>query len=605
MRNKIKYLVKSKLQFMRPFIRLILWISEWQNANFPPLRWLGLILSVPFYVILRDDYYKLMIFSKKLFQPSKARSASRFIPETFFIKAITGNNSVDEEMYEAFLKEVHFDAETQSEWARRFMEVGRLDLARVGYINLIKRADDRLPFDKQLQSFRNLGAVCFMLGKNNEANHYWQLAGKLRRAIYKPTTPKNYRILGSAWFVAIGHIAMLDYYIKFKKLHGDPDARIVAQWDDNSIPGQDLFNKFAELGIAIIRPGLLENDYNKWAATHSAPKWNQLTAAEKAVLIDDFWEYDFSDGEILGYAHAAARIQSEWKAANRQPLLSLTQPERLWIQDYLVNLGVPRNAWFVCLHVREPGFHKQWNTLYPSMRDADINDYTLAIQKVVDAGGWVLRMGDPSMKPLPPMRNVVDYAHSIFKTATADILLAAGCKFFLGTNSGYATISAIYNVPCLLTNWVPLGWPLWPHQDLMVPKLFRDKKSGQFLNLEEIFQRGLGFIQNWSDLPDDIELVANTPEELASVTTEMLLQCGVINEESFNIKKSSSVAVQNHYTKLALQYGAFTGSQFANTFIAQHPAVFSVPETNSIETNEGNQISWHAQSNNSMTATLS
>jgi putative glycosyltransferase (TIGR04372 family) len=601
MKNIVKKILK-KILVRTPVGKLILSISKWQSSPFLPLRWLGLSLIMPLYWLLKDKYYGLLIFlqhdlNKKLELPQSSRIPS------FFIRALMGDQSATAEKYARILEKTVLQAEIQYAWAHRFLANGRLDLARIGFLDLINRKKNKLSADKQLEILRVTGAVCFMMGRNTEANYYWQLAGKFRRMLFKPTTPTGYRILGSAWFVAIGHIAMLDYYLKFKNLHDKENQRIVAEIDMTTIPNRDLLDKFLNLGIVLLAPGQLENDYNTWAQQNNYPRWNLLSSVEKTVLVDDFWEFDFPDGEILGYAHAAARIQREWEHHNQPPLFIVNETEKRWLKTYLVSLGVPENAWYVCLHVREGGFHQQWNALYPTMRDAIIHDYYSAIEHIVKAGGWVIRMGDSSMKPLPTMPNVIDYAHSPFKTACADILLAASCRFFLGTNSGFATISAIYKVPCALSNWVPVGWPLWPTQDLMIPKLFRDKTSGQFLTLEQIFERGVAFIQNWSDLPENIELVANTPEEIRQLTIEMLSRCKIGNPDEF-IKSGTPLPAKAYYFHVANHYNAFTGSELARTFVEKYPQVFSSPEADLTHDNRGNKITWHTQSNDNMTVTL-
>jgi putative glycosyltransferase (TIGR04372 family) len=605
MKEKLKKKIEQQRRFGRAVSTFMVTTSQWHCSPYLPLRMLGKMLCFPLYFILKDEYYKFLIFSKKhhTLEPELSDGFTRFFPKSFLLRAIAGDKTATVDEYLQYLSCVSFTPDMQFEWARRFMEVGRLDLARVGFIELVNRKQHKLPLEGQLSLLRQVGAVCFMLGNNAEANHFWRMAGQLRRAMFKPTTPKNYRILGPAWFVAIGHVAMLDYYLKFQKLYRNDDVRVVVQYDINNIPSPDLFKKLSEIGIKVLVPGRLEKDYNKWASENNQPKWSSLHASEKAALIDDFWEYDFPDGEILGYAHAAARIQQEWEAAKLPSLFELSSVESNWIGEYLINLGMPSDAWFVCLHVREAGFHKQWNSLYPSMRDADILDYTQAIEEIVKAGGWVIRMGDASMKPLPEMHHVVDYAQSELKTPMADIMLVAGCKFYLGTNSGFATVAAIYGVPCLLTNWVPVGWPLWPSQDLMMPKLFKNKKTGSYLTMNEVFSRGLAFIQNWSDLPADIDIISNSPEDIAIATQEMLVEQR-LSSTQLPKNSSSMMLIQAEYNRMAEEYGAFTGSRFARTFMATYSSLFPNPETASTETTRGIEPLWHAQSNDSMTVTL-
>jgi putative glycosyltransferase (TIGR04372 family) len=63
-------------------------------------------------------------------------------------------------------------------------------------------------------------------------------------------------------------------------------------------------------------------------------------------------------------------------------------------------------------------------------------DYIKAIKAVTKAGGWVFRMGDPSMTPLPKMPQVIDYAHNEIRCDWMDIFLGATFKFLIGTGSG-------------------------------------------------------------------------------------------------------------------------------------------------------------------------
>lgn len=600
MKSLIRIMLKQSPRMINMMGPPVIKLSKWQSSNFFLLRWFASGLMFLPHILLGDDYYKFLIHAQKQAKKSifkRKNSPLKF--KQYCSRILAGDPSTTVQKYLELLDATDIPAEQQDIWSSRFMEVGRLDLSLASFQNLIETKNDQLSGAQRLNVLRQLGAVCFMSGKNKEANYYWRLAGQIRRSLFKPTTPKSYRILGSAWFAAIGHVAMLDYYLKYKRLHYG-EQRIVMQWDVHSIPGEELFYRLQEMGIVVLKMDDLEKDYDKWAKKNDHLSWKQLSTDEHAALIDDFWEYDFPDGEILGYAHAAARIQQEWEQAAHPPLFQITDLEKSWLQKCLANLGVPKNAWYVCLHVRESGFHKQWNSFYPSMRDANLDDYYEAIQTIVNAGGWVIRMGDASMKPLRPMPNVIDYAHSLCKTPVADILLAAGCRFFLGTNSGFATVSVIYGRPCALSNWVPIGWPLWPSQDLMIPKLFRDKLSKRYLSLEEIFSRGLAFMQNWSDLPNDIELVANTAEEIANLTAEMLRQTA--NDKKQKLGKNSETSlVQARYGQLAKQYEGFIGSRIDSAFIEAHSDVFLNVKMDLDDTED--DTAWHEQLSDNTTVT--
>jgi hypothetical protein len=116
-----------------------------------------------------------------------------------------------------------------------------------------------------------------------------------------------------------------------------------------------------------------------------------------------------ASGHMVDIGYAMPIVQKQWEAEARPPLLTRSPSDYEGGWNCLQDLGVPKNAWFVCLHVREDGFRREGITTH---RSADINTYSLAIESIVARGGWVIRMGDPTMKPLPPMKQAIDYART-------------------------------------------------------------------------------------------------------------------------------------------------------------------------------------------------
>lgn len=550
---------------------------------FSPFRWVAKWSLFTIFWILKDRAYSAISLAVPDHRPSSQNPPSSYQLLFFFMQALLGDKSTSTGKYQILLSKVKPTPKIAFKLMADFTRSGRLDLAQMTALYLLHGNYDPFVEANYLKICRNAGMVFFLSGQNKEANYYWGLAGMTRIISYKATTPKKYRILGPSWFGALGHVAMLDYYLKYKRLYGQEDHRIVALPYASIGCMTHLMHKFSELGITMLRNHEeLPQDYNEWAKNNHAPLWHQLTSAEQEVLVDDFWEHEFPDGSILSYTHAAARIQKDWEQSHRPPLLSVTCAEKIWLTTFLEKLGIPPNTWFVCLHVREGGFHRSWNVHHPQMRDANIEDYYPAIQEIVKAGGWVFRMGDPSMKPIQPMPNVIDYAHSPHRTPLADLVLAASCKFFLGTNSGLATIPAIYGVPCALSNWVPIGWPLWPSQDLIICKLYRDRATGRLFSLEEMFQRGLAFLQKFDDLPKGIDLIDNTSEDIRQLTREMLSRCQLAESPATNARDE----IQAYYKDLAHRYHTFTGGLLAHSFVQNYPEVFQIPQENPIALQE-------------------
>ncbi len=113
-------------------------------------------------------------------------------------------------------------------------------------------------------------------------------------------------------------------------------------------------------------------------------------------------------------------------------------------------LGIPKNSWFVCLHVRGSGFRGDKGRR--DYRNPNILNYITAIKDITSRGGWVVRMGDQAMEPLPRMENVIDYPFTNYKSDFMDLCLIQNCRFFFGNTSGLALIAHFFHKNRLITN---------------------------------------------------------------------------------------------------------------------------------------------------------
>ncbi len=437
---------------------------------------------------------------------------------------------------------------------------GDLELAALTYDYALKL----VPAEslKASHNYRVLGATYFMLGELDEARRAFRLAGRRRQLALANGGMGSVRVLGPGWLVAIGHVCTIDFYFKMRQLGWLPEVkRVFLNKPFESIPGGLIAREYQAYGLEFA-------SRRRWGRVYDTVKqddelaWAQLTEDQQYALKDDFWEYRLPDGEILPYTHGAAIVQQTWEAEGRGPLLKLDEQKKSALRYLLDEMGIPADAWYVCLHVRETGFHANWNSKYPSARDANIEDYQVAIDAVRERGGWIVRVGDPSMKRLPKMERVYDYAHSHLKSQIGDLVLPAGCRFFLGTNSGYATVPGIYGVPNLLTNWIPVALPLWFGQDVMIPKMFWNKAENRFLSFEEMFGSKIGAMQNILDFPEEIEVRNNSVEEIRAATIEMLERC-----ENSAVYTPDDDILQKKYHDLARKYGSYQGSRVGRDFL--------------------------------------
>lgn len=215
-------------------------------------------------------------------------------------------------------------------------------------------------------------------------------------------------------------------------------------------------------------------------------------------------------------------IQARWN--DRRALLSLTESHKRRGEKCLEDLGVPRGAWFVCVHSREGGFSPSDEHLH-SYRNSDINSYLLAMRVITERGGWCIRMGDPGMKPIPPLRGIIDYAHSSLKSDWMDVFLCAQCRFFVGNTSGLGLVSTVFGVKSVLVNLTPLSAavPLGA-ADIGIPKLLQ-KHSGGFLPFKEVLDSpAANYRFNELYGKSGLKVVDNSPEDIRDVVIEMLDQ---------------------------------------------------------------------------------
>ena len=467
-------------------------------------------------------------------------------------------------------------------------------------------------WEPRLDYVRTLGINRFMQGKMRAAMPCFAEVAETKRMLRKrPGVPGHVRILGPSWFVALGHVAMLDFLIKKKRLGWEPaDTVYLDTRDPRTIPGPTLVREFQKLGMLFLWPedvkaafdGVVES-LDRWApdSTYLRPpfstvetsspyvsptvsttaphrsiylssrrgpisfrKWDYLESTERSALVEEFWEMSFPDGDALPFSHAAAKIQNRWEAEERAPNLVRSGEADEALGILRRRLGIRDDAWYVCLHVRQSGFHRGWNARWEQARDAEITTYSKAIRAITDQGGYVVRMGDPTMPRLSPTEHVVDYAHTDLKSEYADMLLISGCRFFLGTNSGLSIVPGIYGVPCVLTNWVPIGIPNWFGKDLVIPKVMRRRRSGTFVSLDEMLGTDLGYMQNPRHLPPDVEFVDNSPEDLAFVVTQMLCE---LDDKADHVRDP---AVEEAYFRLATRHGSYRGSRIGTAFIYEH-----------------------------------
>jgi len=272
------------------------------------------------------------------------------------------------------------------------------------------------------------------------------------------------------------------------------------------------------------------------------------------------------DGQLVSKMQGQAAVQAAWQSAKHPPLLKLQHDHRARGRDAISQMGVPKDAWFACLHVRESGYLRPHEAEIHEFRDADIETYLLAVEAITAAGGWVIRLGDPTMCALPDMPQVIDYAHHDLRSDWLDVYLLGAAKFVLGTTSGPTPVAATFGTPVIMTNMVPHGERGPNQRSLFLPKIYR-RREGDAVPFSEMLEGPMRWLWNGKLLnAAGLEAIDNSPQDIRDVTLEMMARLGDGFETS-----DADEALQQSYRDLFDRSDDFdTGSRIGNAFIRNY-----------------------------------
>lgn len=240
-------------------------------------------------------------------------------------------------------------------------------------------------------------------------------------------------------------------------------------------------------------------------------------------LFYDTWYVQVPGGRTLPAHHAYAVVQREWERQGRGPLLTLGDAHRERGRQVLRELGMPDDAWFVCAHAREVGYYKEADDNTTSaFRNGGIESYFPAMRRIVEHGGWVIRVGDPTMSPIPEMPNVIDYVHTPHHSDWMDVFLAAECRFFLGCESGLMNLPGVFGRPCALVGWTVMYSLPWFEHDLFITRIPSMPAEGRMLTWSDMSRPPFSSGQRERWIAAGLSMEANTPEEVLELVEEML-----------------------------------------------------------------------------------
>jgi putative glycosyltransferase (TIGR04372 family) len=334
--------------------------------------------------------------------------------------------------------------------------------------------------------------------------------------------------MSANWTYKIGHFYFLGIFSAAQKMGIVPSKKRVL-FQEPGVSNLNILDS-ASSHFQIVRSPLGIDWSNLPALWHLYERLNMIKTENSFIHIYELIE------QVMDL-----RLKSE---EAQRPFFQLDENYVIESIQILNNLGLRNNKKFIGLHVRNIG-GKYF------LRNQSIDTYLPAIKFIISEGFQVIRIGNPSDDVIPPLDGFIDLTKNLSLSNKLDAYILANCEFFIGTNSGPASIPQIFGIPTLYTNMTSLGKNILTSipGSRYIPKTFTNSKNIKLslsqilsnpvtgyseLNSHNMKKFGFGYQNNSADdiLSGVIEMfdfVYNS--NLSSKKSKFLNALNQINEE--------------------------------------------------------------------------
>lgn len=365
------------------------------------------------------------------------------------------------------------------------------------------------------QGFTALGRNLWFQGRFKEAMTRFDEAERCGRKLAAAAgwDPDAAVLLPRNITSVIGLMGHIDAFVKYKILSGDkrPYYLLVSKHD------------------VVINPAFLDYWADHITIVTEHEEIARLAPLEAAYGVNWNWVMPDGEGSVVHIHQAIARVQRQWTREKRAHLLTLRADHADLLARQKESWGMKKDDWFVCLHVRSAGFYGEGTGAAQQFRNTPIEDYYPLIRSILEAGGWVVRMGDAAMPRLdfgalgPRRKRVIDYAHAPVRSPELDVALCASCRLFVSSPSGLHTVAHAFGRPVCPVNFpMYAGFP-WHSDEIFIPQRYFSRVLGRVLTLKEVLSSDLVHAdQHFLLEKAGVDLVHNTPADITEATQEAL-----------------------------------------------------------------------------------
>ena len=255
----------------------------------------------------------------------------------------------------------------------------------------------------------------------------------------------------------------------------------------------------------------------------------------------DYWNQKIPGGDlhIRDSSHAGIDCSRDiyGSLSKGYQTMKFLTAENIRAKRWLKRHGWKDGDKFVCFLVRDSSFlnheiktnpymkiyNKDYNFDYHNYRDTDINTYIDAMEWLANNGVWVLRMGKVMAKRVESNNpKIIDYSFLSDKNDFMDIWLFAHCTACISTGTGLDLLSAVYNRPILLLNYIPLSYFFSFSPVTHYPKRLVWNKNGRMLNWSEYCKHG--YLHNEQYDENGINIIDMSSNEILEAVKEFWMK---------------------------------------------------------------------------------
>jgi len=240
------------------------------------------------------------------------------------------------------------------------------------------------------------------------------------------------------------------------------------------------------------------------------------------------------------------------------PIIELPQDCLKYGNSLLAKLGKKKPLKIALIHMRNKEFtQQQYKELADiedvrySYRNVMVENYTKALRYLSVQGYTLISLGtehcQSQQKDLPLVN-----AREICSEDWFDLYVAFTCKFFLGDTSGAYALADLFRKPIIFTNFAPLGHVYsWSSRHITIFKKMFDKFEDKIVPASKLLASSLGYTIHMDKIdPDRYRYMDNTPEEILSVTEEMISRL----EGTWVDKKADLILQRKFWSQIPIGY---------------------------------------------------